>query len=711
MKNYFLPFLLLVSLLALPFGQVSLAQFPGEPGPYAPPPQANSQKVQLALILDTSGSMKELLEQAKGELWYMVNEVMDAYEGYAPPQLEIALLEYGQRRAGKRQDFVRIVVPFTTDLDWVGQALFDMRKGGRKEFTGVALQTAQQRLRWSPRSEDLKFIFIAGNERFEQGPVSARVAIQRAVSEGISIHTIFAGEYRKGMNLGWKAAADWGQGEYFALEDGTAPRVPYYPSNYGELASLNRRLYETYLPYGPYGTRYWDRYCMLDDYAWRYGYGAFYWRLRTKTYHTYCNPRWDLVDAIRCGYVSWEDIPRDQLPREVRDLEPDARNAYLKDLQERRQTLLTEIRGFDHQADLGKELQKPAFRNVLGKAVRNKVEEHKGVLIRTPNIPAPTPPANVIPVSPTMDDRLDKNIPSAPDRPSRGGDRPVISNGPLRTKKAAPQGVELFGSKEREEAVSQEQVIEQREERLPQERIPQEVREERSPQEGIQAEREARARQEQLQEAREERARQERIQAEREARARQEQLQEAREERARQERIQAEREERARQQQLQEAREERARQERIQQLSVRSGLVSSSFRRPAKNEPGRSVSSSSVKSGLVRSSFRRPAKNEPGRSVSSSSVKSGLVSSSFRRPAKNGPGRSVSSSSVKSGLVRSGFKSNVKSGLASSRFKSNVKCGLVSLSRRFDSKKQKRYSQAGRCDLLLPRAKGTRVDS
>jgi hypothetical protein len=547
MKNYFLPFLLLVSLLALPFGQVSLAQFPGEPGPYAPPPQANSQKVQLALILDTSGSMKELLEQAKGELWYMVNEVMDAYEGYAPPQLEIALLEYGQRRAGKRQDFVRIVVPFTTDLDWVGQALFDMRKGGRKEFTGVALQTAQQRLRWSPRSEDLKFIFIAGNERFEQGPVSARVAIQRAVSEGISIHTIFAGEYRKGMNLGWKAAADWGQGEYFALEDGTAPRVPYYPSNYGELASLNRRLYETYLPYGPYGTRYWDRYCMLDDYAWRYGYGAFYWRLRTKTYHTYCNPRWDLVDAIRCGYVSWEDIPRDQLPREVRDLEPDARNAYLKDLQERRQTLLTEIRGFDHQADLGKELQKPAFRNVLGKAVRNKVEEHKGVLIRTPNIPAPTPPANVIPVSPTMDDRLDKNIPSAPDRPSRGGDRPVISNGPLRTKKAAPQGVELFGSKEREEAVSQEQVIEQREERLPQERIPQEVREERSPQEGIQAEREARARQEQLQEAREERARQERIQAEREARARQQQLQEAREERARQERIQAEREERARQ--------------------------------------------------------------------------------------------------------------------------------------------------------------------
>ena len=52
-------------------------------------------KVQVALLLDTSGSMDGLIDQAKSQLWKVVNELATSkYEGQRPV-LEIALYEYG----------------------------------------------------------------------------------------------------------------------------------------------------------------------------------------------------------------------------------------------------------------------------------------------------------------------------------------------------------------------------------------------------------------------------------------------------------------------------------------------------------------------------------------------------------------------------------------------------------------------------------------
>ncbi len=46
-------------------------------------------KIQIALILDTSGSMEGLIEQAKTQLWSLVDELTKAtYEGQ-DPELEI----------------------------------------------------------------------------------------------------------------------------------------------------------------------------------------------------------------------------------------------------------------------------------------------------------------------------------------------------------------------------------------------------------------------------------------------------------------------------------------------------------------------------------------------------------------------------------------------------------------------------------------------
>jgi hypothetical protein len=53
-------------------------------------------KIQVAILLDVSSSMNGLIEQAKAQLWNMVSVMGKAQCDGAPPQLEIALYEYGR---------------------------------------------------------------------------------------------------------------------------------------------------------------------------------------------------------------------------------------------------------------------------------------------------------------------------------------------------------------------------------------------------------------------------------------------------------------------------------------------------------------------------------------------------------------------------------------------------------------------------------------
>ena len=52
--------------------------------------------VQIAILLDTSGSMEGLIEQAKSQLWKIVNEFAKAKQDGVTPEVQVALYEYGK---------------------------------------------------------------------------------------------------------------------------------------------------------------------------------------------------------------------------------------------------------------------------------------------------------------------------------------------------------------------------------------------------------------------------------------------------------------------------------------------------------------------------------------------------------------------------------------------------------------------------------------
>ena len=60
-------------------------------------PRFKTQKplVQVIILLDTSNSMDGLINQAKSQLWKIVNEFSHARQDGEMPEVQVALFEYG----------------------------------------------------------------------------------------------------------------------------------------------------------------------------------------------------------------------------------------------------------------------------------------------------------------------------------------------------------------------------------------------------------------------------------------------------------------------------------------------------------------------------------------------------------------------------------------------------------------------------------------
>jgi len=126
-------------------------------------------KIQAAILLDVSGSMDGLIEQAKAQLWNMVTVMGKAKCNAGTPSIEIALYEYGRSTNDAKAGYIKQISPFTSDLDQLSQELFKLTINGSEEYCGQVIYTSLNELRWDTSSSSYKVIFIAGNEDFLQG--------------------------------------------------------------------------------------------------------------------------------------------------------------------------------------------------------------------------------------------------------------------------------------------------------------------------------------------------------------------------------------------------------------------------------------------------------------------------------------------------------------------------------------------------------------
>lgn len=275
------------------------------------------QYVKIALLLDTSNSMDGLINQAKAQLWDIVNEFTYAKCGNElRPSLQIALYEYGNNKLAANEGYIRQVLGFSSDLDEISQKLFSLTTDGGEEFCGQVIQTSLKQLDWGKNEADLKMIFIAGNEPFTQGKLSYKDATTNAKEKDVVVNTIFCGNYDQGVSSKWKNGATLTGGEYMAIDHNR--QVVHIDTPYDDIIiKLNSQLNKTYISYGALGREKKAMQSMQDSNAAELEEAIVVKRAVSKSSRLYKNSTWDLVDAIEDDEVAVSDLKEKDLPSEL----------------------------------------------------------------------------------------------------------------------------------------------------------------------------------------------------------------------------------------------------------------------------------------------------------------------------------------------------------------------------------------------------------
>lgn len=337
------------------------------------------QTIKVALLLDTSNSMDGLINQAKAQLWEIVNELSYAKYGIQKPNLEIALYEYGNSNLPSREGFIRQVLQFSNDLDEISEKLFSLTTNGGNEFCGQVIQTSLNELDWGTNKNDLKLLFIAGNEPFTQGKINYKEAVANAKEKEVVVNTIFCGNYSNGISGMWKDGADLGGGDYLTINQDE--KIVHIITPYdNDIIILNKKLNNTYIYFGKKGYSNYNKQKVQDSNAMQMQEAVAVKRAVSKSSRLYNNAKWDLVDADKNGKLDYKKIEKKNLPPALQNKSENEIKAYVQLKAKEREEIQQKIQELNSKrrkyiAKKQKEsIKKDDLNNVMIKAIKRQAK-------------------------------------------------------------------------------------------------------------------------------------------------------------------------------------------------------------------------------------------------------------------------------------------------------------------------------------------------
>jgi len=340
----------------------------------------SNPKIQIALLLDTSNSMDGLIDQAKSQLWKIVNQLSNSNYEQEKPTLEIALYQYGNDGLSSSEGYIKMVTDLTTDLDKISEDLFSLKTYGGQEYCGWVIDNAMKDLNWSESEAVLKLIFIAGNEEFSQGSVSYDKVCKLAKEKEIIVNSIFCGDYEEGIRIYWKNGAELSGGKYMNIDHNA--KIAYVETPYDDdIIELNTKLNSTYIAYGSKGEESKNRQEKQDENAAVYGSGNTVERALSKSKDAYNNSQWDLVDAAVENEDIIADMDKSELPVELQDKTTEEITTYIAEKQGERDSLQNQINEINIKRQLyieeqSSNIQDNTLEAVMLKSIREQAEDN-----------------------------------------------------------------------------------------------------------------------------------------------------------------------------------------------------------------------------------------------------------------------------------------------------------------------------------------------
>jgi len=310
----------------------------------APGPDSSSKNIDVAILLDTSGSMDGLIDSAKLKLWTIVNDLAKVEP---TPTLRVALYQFGNDSLDRGNGWVRKELDLTIDLDEAYNKLNPLRTNGGTEYATRATRDALNELKWSEDKDALRLIFVCGNEPVNQDKSNSIEAVAEiARKKGIFVNTIYCGRSTHPESNLWKDFAAMSGGKYMNIDqDKAKTQVVIKTPQDAELLKLNDKLNSTYVTYG--GKSGEDKQLnqqLQDTNAAKAAPGAALDRLSTKNSRLYRNDSWDLVDRMKNdAKFDIKALKEEEFCDELRKLKPDERVEYVKKKAAEREELRKQI--------------------------------------------------------------------------------------------------------------------------------------------------------------------------------------------------------------------------------------------------------------------------------------------------------------------------------------------------------------------------------
>ncbi len=342
--------------------------------------KTSNNTVKIALLLDTSNSMDGLINQAKSQLWDIVNKFTHAKCGNdSRPNLQIALYQYGNDNLSSREGYIQQVLDFSNDLDEISEKLFSLTTNGGEEYCGQVIHTSLRQLNWGKNPDNLKLIFIAGNEPFTQGKLNYKDAVMNAKEKEVIVNTIFCGAYQQGINTDWRRGATMTGGEYMAIDHNR--QVVHIDTPYDDIIiKLNSKLNKTYIGYGAMGASKMELQTVQDDNAMELEEAVAVKRAVSKSSRLYQNSSWDLVDASNDKDFDVAKIKKDQLPAALKNKSTAQIENYIEEKKIQRNKIQKEIKELNtkREAFIAKnqnENAKGELENAMLEAIKKQAEK------------------------------------------------------------------------------------------------------------------------------------------------------------------------------------------------------------------------------------------------------------------------------------------------------------------------------------------------
>ena len=321
---------------------------PSPAQPVAAPVSNPAPVIEVAFVLDTTGSMSGLLEGAKQKIWSVANQLAG---GTPRPEIRIALVGYRDRG----DHYVTRVHGLSDDIDDVYAKLraFTADGGGdTPESVNQALHEAVTSLAWSPSQDVYKVIFLVGDAPPHMDyaddvpyPQSVRLARER----GIVVNTIQCGQIAEATPI-WQQIASTGSGRYVAIRQDGGMLALETPHD-AELARLNAALGETVVAYGKPEERAALEAKKQAALAAPAPAAASRLSYLAKTGGRVNSGKADLLDALDEGTVALDEVEEEALPEPLRNLSKPAREAFVAEQQAKRTSILSKIRELSRRRD------------------------------------------------------------------------------------------------------------------------------------------------------------------------------------------------------------------------------------------------------------------------------------------------------------------------------------------------------------------------